>query len=134
MGSIAEADKNTESNEFDIRVTDLREEDLDSQPFGVIRLDRDATVLSFNKYEQKLSRRTKAETVGRNFFADVAPCTRVKEFYGRFLDGVARRELNATFGFVFDFAHGVRHVDISLFYKQHDDSIWVIVRGRPGSA
>lgn len=119
--------------EFDIRVFSMDERELDRQPFGVIRLDRKGKVLSYNLYEERQARRKRQDVIGKNFFTDIAPCTRVKEFYGRFLLGVERRELNATFGFVFHFPHKTRNVDVSLFYKQgHDDSdgsVWVIIRG-----
>jgi len=115
--------------EFDIRVTELTEAQLDAQPFGVIRLARDGTVLSYNLYEEKIARMRREDVVGKNFFSDVAPCTRVKEFFGRFIDGVEQREMNVTFGFLFAFKHQHRNVDVSLYYKKSDDSIWVIVRG-----
>ena len=110
-------------------VAELPSEQLDLQPFGIIRLDRAGTVLSFNTYEENLAKKSRRDVIGRNFFQDIAPCTKVKEFHGRFLDAVAARSMNVTFGFVFPFAHGTRHVDISLFYKQADDTVWVIVRG-----
>jgi photoactive yellow protein len=115
--------------EFDIRVTELNEQELDTQPFGIIRLDREGVVLSYNLYEESRARRRRENVIGKNFFAEVAPCTRVQEFYGNFLKGVAQRKLNATFGFVFPFPHGDRNVDISLYYKEKDDSIWVLIRG-----
>ena len=114
---------------FNIRINDLKEDELDVQPFGIIRLDRSGIVLSYNRYEQNKARRRPERVIGRNFFHDIAPCTRVKEFYGRFMDGVMKRDLNTTFGFVFAMPHGERHVDISLFYKASDDSVWVIIRG-----
>lgn len=123
----------TSEHEFDIRVMSMNERDLDAQPFGVIRLDRDGVVLSYNLYEERQARRKRRDVVAKNFFIDIAPCTRVKEFYGRFLLGVERRELNATFGFVFHFPHKTRNVDVSLYYKKgaqmRDDTIWVIIRG-----
>ncbi|AKT37287.1 PAS domain-containing protein [Chondromyces crocatus] len=121
------------SFEFDIRVTDLDENGLDAQPFGIIRLDREGTILSYNLYEEKEARRKRQDVVGRNFFTEVAPCTKVKAFHGRFRDGVKRRELEATFGFVFCLRHVTRNVDVSLFYKRAEsedkDSIWVFIRG-----
>ncbi len=110
-------------------VAELPESEIDAQPYGVIRLDREGRVLAFNRYEERLSRKKRGDVLWRNFFNEVAPCTKVKEFYGRFLEGVAARRMNVTFGFVFPFAHGARHVDVSLFYKEADDSVWVIVRG-----
>ena len=112
-------------------VTNLPQAQLDEQPYGVIRLDRDGMVLAFNTFEERLSRKQRADVLWKNFFNEVAPCTKVKEFYGRFLEGVAARRMNVTFGFVFPFAHGTRHVDVSLFYKEADDTVWVFVRGDP---
>jgi photoactive yellow protein len=86
-------------------------------------------VLAYNLYEEGLARRHRREVVGKNFFTDVAPCTRVRRFYGRFLDGVARRSLRATFGFVFAFAHGERAVEVTLFYREETETVWVLVRG-----
>lgn len=114
-------------------VFDLDERGLDAQPFGIIRLNRNATVLSYNLYEEHHARRKRQDVIGRHFFTDVAPCSRVKRFYGRFLLGVEQRELNTTFDFVFYFPHKTRHVDVSLFYRRaahvRDDVVWVIIRG-----
>lgn len=115
--------------DFNIALTDLPLHALDDQPFGIIRLSSRGIVLSYNRHEQTKARRRPESVIGRNFFREVAPCTQVKEFYGRFLDGVERRDLNTTFGFLFTMPHGERHVDISLFYKASDDSVWVLIRG-----
>ncbi|AUX40007.1 hypothetical protein SOCE26_014020 [Sorangium cellulosum] len=119
--------------EFDIGVFNLDERGLDAQPFGIIRLDRNGTVLSYNLYEENQARRKRQDVLGKNFFTDIAPCSRVKRFYGRFLLGIEQRELNATFGFVFHFPHKTRNVDVSLFYKRaaqaKEDTIWVLIRG-----
>jgi photoactive yellow protein len=110
-------------------VTELPVEQLDLQPFGIIRLDRSGTVLTFNSYEERLAKKSRGDVIGRNFFQEIAPCTKVKDFHGRFLDAVAARSMNVTFGFVFPFAHGTRYVDVSIYYKEVDDTVWVIVRG-----
>lgn len=115
--------------ELGIRVGEIKESELDGQPFGVIRLDTAGRVLSYNLYEEHLARRDRRDVIGKSFFFDVAPCTRVRRFYGRFLDGVARRSLHATFGFVFAFAHGERSVEITLLYREEEDAVWVLVRG-----
>ena len=110
-------------------IASLPEAALDQQPFGIIRLDRTGKVLSFNTYEERLARKQRADVLGKNFFTDVAPCTRVKEFHGKFLEGIEQRYLNTTFAFVFAFSFGHRGVHVSLYYKQADDTIWVLVRG-----
>ncbi len=118
-----------ELTELDVAVTDLDPAELDAQPFGIIRLDRGGRILSYNTYEEELAERRRKDVVGRNFFFEVAPCTRVRAFYGRFKDGVARRRLRARFGFVFELDDGPRNVEVSLIYREADDTVWVVVRG-----
>lgn len=115
--------------EFEIAVPDMDEAELDRQPYGIIKLDRRGRILSYNLYEERLARLSRSDVLGRNFFFQVAPCTRVREFYGRFADGVRQRALRAEFGFVFPFAHGERRVGISMYYEAKSDAVWVLVRG-----
>ncbi|MBK7864572.1 MAG: PAS domain-containing protein [Archangiaceae bacterium] len=105
----------------------LQPEELESLPFGMIELDASGKILRFNKTEGNLARLDPARQLGKSFFDDVAPCTKVKEFHGRFLEGVRRRELYETFGFTFRFPHGTRDVAITLFYAQKTQSVWVLV-------
>lgn len=109
------------------RVDEMPEAELDALPFGMIQLDAKGTILKFNKTEAELARINRQRQIGKNFFQDVAPCTRVKEFYGRFVEGVAKQDLYETFGFVFKFAHGPRNVAITLFYAKQTQSVWVLV-------
>ncbi|MEO1267715.1 MAG: PAS domain-containing protein [Myxococcota bacterium] len=115
--------------EMGIRIEALDAEDLDSYPFGVIQLDSAGRVLAYNLYEEELAQLKRQDVLGKNFFFEVAPCTRVRRFYGRFLDGVEAGALDATFGFVFPFAHGERQVEVSLFFRASDQTVWVVVRG-----
>lgn len=102
---------------------------LDEQPFGIVRLDPEGVVLSYNLYEAQLARRKREDVIGKNWFKEVAPCTAVQSFYGRFRAGIERRKLSESFEFVFPFPHEARKVDISLYYKDADSSVWVMVRG-----
>jgi len=109
------------------KVENLSATDLDELPFGMIQLDRTGRILKFNQTEAKLARINRDRQLGKNFFDDVAPCTKVREFYGRFLQGVNNRALYETFGFVFKFDHGWRNVAITLFYAEKTDSVWVLI-------
>ncbi|MBZ4417023.1 PAS domain-containing protein [Myxococcus sp. RHSTA-1-4] len=109
------------------QVDDLKAAELDSLPFGMIQLDRDGRILKFNQTEAKLARINRDRQIGRSFFDQVAPCTKVREFYGRFQEGLARRNLYETFGFVFKFDHGWRNVAITMMYSDKTDSVWVLV-------
>lgn len=103
---------------------------LDVLPFGAIQLDREGTILQFNEYEANLSNRRAPETVGRNFFREVAPCTNVREFYGRFRDGVAAGQLNVTFDYLFAFKQAPRNVCVTLFFSAPTGTVWVFVQER----
>jgi len=102
--------------------------EIDELPFGAIQLDESGVILTYNQFESKLARREKKDVVGRNFFEDIAPCTRVKAFYGAFLEGVRRQELDEVFDFIFKFSHGPRHVRIRMVYSTLGRrSIWIFV-------
>ena len=110
------------------KVTRMSESELDSLPFGAIRLDKDGKILSYNMTESKLTGRDPKRVIGRNFFNDVAPCTNVQEFAGRFREGIEKGELHAIFPYRFDFQMAPRDVSVTLFYSQQTDSAWVFVR------
>lgn len=97
-------------------------------PFGAIRLDREGNVLSFNQYESELTGRHRDRVIGRNFFTEVAPCTNVREFAGRFRAGVALGQLHEVFPYRFDFEMAPRDVTVTLFYSDITGSAWVFVR------
>ncbi|MDP9191883.1 MAG: photoactive yellow protein [Acidobacteriota bacterium] len=102
--------------------------ELDALPFGAIRLDRDGTIISYNMTESKLTGRDPKRVIGRNFFTDVAPCTNVQSFAGRFREGVEKKEMHAIFPYRFDFEMAPRDVTVTLFYAKQTDSAWVFVR------
>ena len=111
----------------------LTEDELDSLPVGMIQLDRDGTVLRFNQTESSLARVEKGEALGKSFFDEVAPCTRVQEFHGKFVEGVQNRNLHTVFPYQFRFRDGrQKNVVISMFYSGSTETVWVLV-ARPQS-
>lgn len=104
--------------------------ELDQLPFGAIQLDSDGTILQFNEYEANLSNRRAPETVGRNFFRDVAPCTNVREFYGVFREGVEKGTLHQTFDYRFAFKQAPPDVRVTLFFSEPTATVWVFVQER----
>jgi len=98
-------------------------------PFGFITIDRDGVIQGFNAFETSYSGLTAPEVVGRSFFHDVAPCTSVKEFEGRY-----RRMVEAgtpgieRFRYVFRFAGGERLVQVSMTYVPSEQRGILIVR------
>ena len=61
------------------RVTTLSPAELDSLPFGVIRLDADGKVTFYSKTEAELSGYGDRRAIGRDFFTQMAPCLATPE-------------------------------------------------------
>jgi photoactive yellow protein len=106
----------------------MSEQELDTLPFGAIRLDKDGRILSYNMTESKLTGRDPKRVIGRNFFTDVAPCTNVQSFAGKFREGVERGDLHTIFPYRFDFEMAPRDVTVTLFYSTQTSTAWVFVR------
>jgi len=113
---------------FVAKANSVSEAELDSLPYGVIQLDPIGTVLRYNAFEAGLSGLKKQDVVGKNFFKQIAPCTDLQQFQGRFRDGVAAGELHCTFRFHFAFKERPCDVAVTLFYNDRDKTVWVIVQ------
>lgn len=109
-------------------LTSMTTEELDQLPIGAIRLDRRGQILTFNRTESTLSGFSAARVLGKNFFTEVAPCTNVQGFAGRFRDGVREKSLHAVFPYRFAFPHATVAVTITLYYHKASDTVWVLVR------
>ncbi len=111
-----------------LRMEAMSEGELDELPFGAIELDAQGKILRFNRYESSLSGVQKSSAVGKHFFTEIAPCTNVKEFYGRFKQGVAAKSLHEKFRYHFAFKQNPRDVTVTLMYSESTKSVWVFVR------
>jgi photoactive yellow protein len=97
-------------------VSRLSPNELDQLPYGLICIDAQGRVVHYNDTESRLARLPKERVVGRNFFTDVAPCTRVREFEGEFL-ALVRDPSSVrvrSFDFIFRFRHSEQHVTIVM--------------------
>jgi photoactive yellow protein len=81
-----------------------------------------------NGFESQISGVSKEQAAGKLFFTQIAPCTKVKEFYGRFKEGVARKRLHEKFCYHYSFQRNPMEVTTTLFYSDLTQSIWVFVR------
>lgn len=100
--------------------------ELDALPYGMIQLDTNGVILRYSSAETRLSGLSADACVGRSFFDEVAPCTHVQEFFGRFLQGVQAQQLDAVFSFRFAFVPP-KDVRIHMFYSKVTRSVWVKV-------
>ncbi|MBK5259036.1 MAG: PAS domain-containing protein [Thermoanaerobaculia bacterium] len=100
---------------------------LDLLPYGIIIVNREGTIVFYNSQEEEIAGRRREDVVGKNFFLDVAPCTHVAEFYGRFGETMQRDGLTAQFTFRFPFQPEARLVDITLTsFRDHDRPMCLI--------
>jgi photoactive yellow protein len=116
MEAETETETETEGQAFALeRLAALTQEEVDELPYGFVVLDGEGKILLYNRYEARLSRIAPERVIGRNFFKDVAPCTRVEAFYGRFLQLVEQGErTHDAFRFRFYFLHGVQDVAVQF--------------------
>lgn len=87
---------------------------LDLLPYGIIVVDREGKILYYNAREEQIAGRRKENVIGRNFFTEVAPCTQVRDFYGRFQEAMNRPGWTVNFQFRFPFPDNPREVEIAL--------------------
>jgi photoactive yellow protein len=107
---------------------ELGDAEIDELPFGLIAVDHQGTIEQYNSYESRLARLSKERVIGRNFFVDVAPCTAVQEFQGRFERFVAEPGDGAeSFDFIFPFAFGKQHVNITFLRTADNPQIKILV-------
>lgn len=116
-----------------IKADDLTTTELDQLPFGMIQLDASGRILKFNAVESRLASLDQQQQIGKHFFTEVAPCTKVQAFYGRFKEGVLQEHLDTTFSFHFAFKQNPRDVTVRLFYSRRTQSVWVMVSDREGN-
>jgi len=101
---------------------------LDRLPFGAILVDRHGRILKYNAGETAIVGRTAAEVMGKNFFNDVAPCTKGHQFQGRFQQGVAQGSVNAMFEYAFDYKMAPAKVRVHMKSTSVDEGIWIFIK------
>ncbi len=107
---------------FDLdKIQQLHGVELDAAPFGVIVVDRTGTILEYNAYERSLAGLGSRTVIGLNFFTDVAPCTAIREFQGRFGDFLDSANMSIEpFEFIFPFPRGPQRVSV-VFVRLAND-------------
>ena len=101
---------------------------FDASPWGLILLDSSGMVLRYNRTEARLSGRSPDAVVGRRFFEEIAPCTNVPEFRGRFRRGVIHGDIDTTFRFEFNFVTQPIRVAVRLLSAHEPDRYWVVTQ------
>ena len=106
----------------------LDDSEIDQLAFGAIQLDGKGTILSYSQREATITGRDPGSVIGKNFFTDVAPCTRRPEFHGRFEEGVRKGKLSVIFDYVFDYKMNPTKVRVHMKNAIRGDTYWVLVK------
>ena len=109
-------------------LANISDEEVNELVFGAVELDSEGTILSYNQAESELTGRQPDDVIGKNFFEEVAPCTRSDEFSGRFFEGVKTGEFNATFEYVFDYEMEPTKVRIIMIKSIARKSYWLLIK------
>ena len=77
--------------------------------------------MEYNAYERSLAALGNRNVIGLNFFTDVAPCTAIRDFQGRFGNFLNSGQTSIEpFEFVFAFPRGPERVNV-VFVRLADD-------------
>jgi photoactive yellow protein len=110
-------------------VVALKTEDhIENMEYGAMEVDRAGTILRYNDAEAEISGRNPEDSIGLNFFTEIAPCTRKPEFLGRFMDGVKNGNLDCSFEFLFDTKMKPTRVWISMKKSPWGDTYWIFCK------
>lgn len=110
----------------------LTDEELDAIPYGVIQLDTDGAVLSYNRAEAENVGGI-PRPIGRHFFRDVCPSANVPELWDRFQQAISDRSLDETFQYTFSCGPTPRHVQLRIYYSVRTRSVWLFVAKPDGT-
>lgn len=117
-----------EPNDLQNALAKISDAEVNNLMYGAVELDAEGTILRYNQAEAELTGRRPEEVIGRNFFNDVAPCTRSNEFSGRFFEGVKTGEFNAAFEYMFDHEMEPTRVRIIMIKSVARDSYWLLIK------
>lgn len=116
------------SDDMGNKLSEMSDKDIDNLTFGAVNIDKNGKIISYNKAEGEITGRKPEEVIGKNFFTDVAPCTKTDEFYGKFQEGVKSGNLSTMFEYTFDYQMKPTKVKVHMKKSLSDDSYWIFVK------
>jgi photoactive yellow protein len=111
----------------------LTDEELDALPYGVVQIDADGRILTYNRAEAEDTGFTLQRPIGRDYFSDVAPSAFVVEVFGRYVEAFTSRFLDERFRFTFSHDMMPRTVQIRMFYSARTGTVWLFMANPDGS-
>jgi len=110
------------------KLSKMNEKQVDSLAFGAIELDKTGKILMYNVKEGAITGRDPKAVIGKNFFNDVAPCTKTDQFWGAFKKGVESGNLNTLFEYEFDYEMKPTKVKVHMKKALNGETFWIFVK------
>jgi photoactive yellow protein len=107
-------------------VEQLSHDQIDSLPFGAIRLDKNGFVTFFSLAERRLSGYQK-EAMKHPFFTEIAPCMNNPAFKGRIDRALAAGTLNIAFDHIGDFDDAAKALRVRV-QSAVEGGCWIFMR------
>ncbi|MDF3821335.1 photoactive yellow protein [Leptospira sp. 96542] len=106
----------------------LNQMEADALNFGIVKVDETGKILLYNKFESDLANVPIQSAIGKNFFSEIAICTNNRLFYGKFKEGILKKELDTSFSYVFTYKMKPTNVKIHLYIDKNSNTNWIFVK------
>ena len=116
-----------EARDLALLLAALSPAELDALPFGVVKLDAHGHVIHFSATEAAQSGFLRQRALGRDFFADVAPCIGTPAFRERIASARLAGRLDVRFEHVGDFADPDRAMVVRVV-SDVGGGLWVALK------
>jgi len=102
--------------------------EIDGLTFGAVQVDLTGKILMYNTAEGEITGRDPKAVIGKNFFEEVAPCTKSPEFYGKFQAGVTDPNFSTLFEYTFDYQMQPTKVKVHMKKGFDNNSVWIFIK------
>ena len=117
-----------QEKDLDNVMSKMNGEQLDKLAFGAVQLESDGKVIQYNNAEGAITGRDPKAMIGKNFFNEVAPCTKSPAFYGKFVEGVRSGLLNTQFEYLFNNNMKPTQVKVHMKKAMAGDTYWIFIK------
>ena len=101
---------------------------IDRLPFGAILLDPQGRIVRYSKVEAEFAGRNPADVLGKNFFDEIAPCSKGQILFHKFFKGVAEGSINLLLDYRFDYGVAQAEVRVHLKSQETSKGIWMFIK------
>lgn len=117
-----------QEKDLDNVMSKMNADQLDKLAFGAVQLDKDGKIIQYNNAEGAITGRDPKAMIGKNFFNEVAPCTKSPAFYGKFVEGVRSGLLNTQFEYLFNNNMKPTQVKVHMKKAMAGDTYWIFIK------